>query len=215
MKAVIIANGDIRDYEFVRQILADFVGYDYVLACDGGLRHCHVLGVVPDHIVGDLDSAPQDILEKYRDVPLLQFSPEKDQTDLELAITFSCDKGADSITILGGLGGRFDHQLANVHVLVQAVERHVKAELRDEHTRIRLINDCCKIKLHKQDGALVTLLPFTNAAEGIETEGLQYPLKSERLSIGFARGVSNQIIDEWAAVSLKKGMLLVIQTNEL
>jgi len=209
MKAVIVANGDINDYVFARQVLSDCIGYDYILACDGGLRHCHVLGVVPDYIMGDLDSAPEDILKEYLDVPMLQFSPEKDQTDLELALAFACEKGVKSIVILGGLGGRIDHQLANVHVLAQAVKRGVKAELRDEYTRVRLIDKQCR--MHRHEGVLVTLLPLTTV-NGIVTEGLEYPLKDECLSIGFARGVSNKITDEWAAVSIKSGLLLVIQT---
>jgi len=206
MKCVIVANGEINDYDFARLILGDC---DVIAACDGGLKHCHRLGIAPDYIVGDLDSAPKDILDRYQAVPVLRFSPEKDQTDLELAVALACDKGADSIVILGGLGGRFDHQLANAHVLAQAVEHGVNAELRDEYTRIRLINNCCR--LHKQDGFLVTLVPLTTTVDGIVTEGLQYPLKDESLSVGFARGVSNQIIGEQALVSIKSGLLFVIQ----
>ena len=212
MKIVIVANGEIKDYDFARVILEDC---DYVLACDGGLRHCHKLGTVPDYIVGDLDSAPKDILDKYQDVPVLHFPVEKDQTDLELAMAFACDKlkdeGADSLVILGGLGGRFDHQLANAHVLAQALEYGVNAELCDEYTKVRLIKSCCKI--HKKDGILVTLVPLTTTVNGIVTEGLQYPLKDESLSIGFARGVSNQIVGEWAGISVKSGLLFVIQVK--
>jgi len=244
MKCVIVANGEINDDDFARLIFGDC---DVIIACDGGLKHCHRLGITPDYIVGDLDSAPKDILDRYQDVPMLRFSPEKDQTDLELGVALACDimnsmrngpdraapknakqafsggfaatgrtdfelihyKGADSIVILGGLGGRFDHQLANAHVLAQAVEHGVNAELCDEYTRIRLINNCCR--LHKQEGLLVTLVPLTTTVDGIVTEGLQYPLKDESLSVGFARGVSNQIIGEQALVSIKSGLLFVIQ----
>ncbi|MCL2420412.1 MAG: thiamine diphosphokinase [Defluviitaleaceae bacterium] len=210
MKAVIVANGDINDYTFARQVLSDCIGYDYIVACDGGLRHCHALGIVPDHIVGDLDSAPMDILKEYQDVPVLKYAPEKDQTDLELALAFACEKGVDSVVVLGGLGGRIDHQLGNVHVLAQAVKQGIRAELRDEHTRVRLIDKACQ--MHKQDGVLVTLLPLTTTVDGIVTEGLAYPLAEESLSVGFARGVSNKFAGEVATVRIKKGLLLVIQT---
>ena len=219
MKVVIVANGEIKDYDYTRLILKDC---DYILACDGGLKHCLKMGTVPDYIIGDLDSATRDILDIYPDVPVLRFSPEKDQTDLELAVALACDilkenvlglecKGTVSLVILGGLGGRFDHQLANAHVLAQALERGVNAELRDENTKVRLINNACR--LCKQDGILVTLVPLTTTVEGIVTEGLQYSLKDESLSIGFARGVSNQIADEWAVISIKSGLLFVIQVK--
>ena len=223
MKVAVVVNGEPGGYGFVRYILEKS---DYIIACDGGLRHCHVLGQVPNCIVGDLDSVnglsftsdfdlnPTNvlvsILDIYRNVPILKYPTEKDQTDLELALDHACDKGADSIIILCGLGGRFDHQLANAHVLAQPLSRGVHAELRDEHTKIMLIKDKCR--LHKNDGSLVSLLPLTTTAEGIVTEGLQYPLKGESLSAGFARGVSNRIVNEWAEVSVRGGLLLLVQS---
>ena len=209
LNVVVVANGIITDYDFIQQMIEDC---DYLVACDGGLKHLYKLGINPDFIVGDLDSASGDLLDLYRDIPLQKFSAEKDFTDLELALAHACNEGADSIVVLGGLGGRFDHQLANVHVLAQAVERGVSAELCDENLRIRLITDYCR--LQRQDGILVTLIPLSTTADGVVTEGLKYPLKDESLKVGFARGVSNQIVDEYAAVSLKKGLLVVIQMRE-
>ena len=211
-KAAIFANGEIKDADITRLVLID---WDYILACDGGLRHCDAAGIVPDYIVGDLDSVSEELLDKYQNVPVLRFFAEKDQTDLELAIAHACDIGAESIVVFGGLGGRVDHQLANMHVLAQAVERGVEAEIWDwsRDTRIKLIKNHCR--LHKTNGTLVTLIPLTTTVDGIVTEGLKYPLKNESLIVGFARGVSNQIIDEMALVSLKSGLLLVIQTKSL
>ena len=213
IKAAIVANGEIGDHDFHKGILEES---DYIIACDGGLRHCHILGVVPDCIIGDLDSieelCPPDILEKYPNIPVLQFPAEKDQTDLELALDHACDKGADSIVILCGLGGRFDHQIANAHILAQPLKKGVQAELQDEDAKIMLIDNKCR--LHKSDGILVSLLPLTTTVEGVITEGLKFPLKDESLQIGFARGVSNQITKEWADISVKAGLLLVVQTRK-
>ena len=203
----IIANGEMRDYNFSKTALADC---DYILACDGGLRHCHAMNVLPSYIIGDMDSADQELLSYYKDVPLMRFVPEKDQTDLELAIEKACDLKADSIVILGGLGKRLDHQLANIHTLAQALEGGAAAEMWDENTKIRLINDYCKI--NKNDGALVTLLPLTTTVESIVTKGLKYPLENEDLSVGYARGVSNEFTDTWAEITIKSGLLLVVQT---
>ena len=206
MKVFIIANGRQNDYDFAKKALA---GATYILACDGGLRHCHNLEIVPDYIIGDMDSADGFLLNEYRNVPILRFLPEKDQTDLELALAHACDLGAKSIVVLGGLGGRLDHQLANIHVLAQAADRDVCAEIWDEHTKVHLIKSCCL--LHKNDGILVTLLPLTTTAEGIVTHGLKYPLKDESLKAGYARGVSNEITEEHAKITLKSGLLLAIQ----
>jgi len=210
MNVAIIANGDVNDYSFARQALSRC---GYVIACDGGLRHCHMLGVTPDCIVGDIDSAPPDILAQYHNVPAHRHNEMKDYTDLEAAIAVACDSGAESILVLGGLGGRFDHQLGNIHALAQAVEYGIPAMIIDERTRVQLVNSHCR--LHLQDGNLVTLLPLTTSVEGIETEGLQYPLKNEALTIGNARGLSNVIIAESATVTVKHGLLLIVQTRGL
>lgn len=208
MRAIIVANGDLNDRDFYRLVLMDG---DYIFACDGGLSHCYRLDIMPHYIVGDMDSVDHGLLDHYPDVPVLRFSNEKDQTDLELAIAHACDMGVDSLVILGGLGGRLDHQLGNVHALSQAVKRNVRAELWDERTRVRLINDYCR--LHKGDGILVTLIPLTTTVDGITTEGLKYHLKNESLTVGYARGVSNEILGDWAVVNVKSGLLLVIQTK--
>ena len=210
MRAVIIANGELNGQEFARMALTDC---GYVVACDGGLRHCDALEITPDYIIGDLDSVDSDLLKKYREVPVPVkcFPAEKDQTDLELAIAHACDIGAEGIVVLGGLGGRVDHQLANIFVLTQAVRRGVRAEMCDAHTRVMVIKDYGRLR--RANGILVTLLPLTATAVGIVTEGLRYPLNDESLEAGSARGVSNEIKDECASVSLKEGLLLIIQTQ--
>ena len=209
MTAGIVANGAISDVAFVRESLMDC---EYLIACDGGLWWFSELGMEPDCIVGDLDSISGSVLVMFDRVPVLRFSAQKEETDLELAVAHACDQGAEDILILGGLGGRFDHQLGNTHVLAQAVRRGITAELRDENTRVWVVNDHCR--LHRRDGTLITLFPLGTSAEGIVTEGLRFPLKDESLHAGYARGVSNEINDESAVVSLKNGMLVVIQTRE-
>ena len=206
-KAAIVANGEIRDYGFTKKILAEC---DYVAACDGGLRHCDRMEIRPDCIVGDLDSASEDVLGRYFDVPVLRFPAEKDQTDLEIALEHVCGLNTKNIVILGGFGGRFDHQLANVHVMVQALKQGAYVEMRDKGVKVLAVDKHCR--LHRADGDTVTLLPLNSTVSGIVTEGLKYPLKKESLSVGFARGVSNRIEEEWAEVSVCDGVLLVIQT---
>ena len=206
MKAVIFVNGEIKDYDFVEGIVSS---YDFIIACDGGLRHCHKLNIIPDCIIGDMDSATAEILEKYKDVPRIKFPPEKDFTDLELAIEHVKEAGASHLEILGGFGGRLDHQIANIYVLVQA---KLPVVMRDETTRLIVMEDFCI--LNRSDGDLVTLLPLTSSVDGIVTEGLKYPLNEESLQMGFARGVSNEMTGEIASITLKSGLLLVIQTKQ-
>ena len=209
MRVIIFANGELGCTNYADDIIQN---NDFILACDGGLRHCHVLNITPNYIIGDLDSADAGMLSKYPNVPVKDFPAEKDFTDLELSVNYACDMGAESIIILGGLGGRVDHMLANVHVTAQAAERGVPAEITDERTKITVINNSREFDIN--DGKILTLLPLTTTADGIKTSGLKYPLNGESLKTGFAKGVSNEIINDKATVSVKKGLLAAIQIKD-
>jgi thiamine pyrophosphokinase len=208
MKTLILANGVIRDYEITRK---KQTGYDYIIACDGGIRHAQALGITPDCLLGDMDSVPDGIVETYAG-RALRFPPEKDSTDLALAMEHALREQASDITILGALGGRFDHELANIHVLAMALAAGTPAEIKDERTGIRIIDR--EIVLEREDYEFITLIPLTTSVSGITTQGLYYPLCGEELRTGATRGVSNRFNGEKASVSIKSGLLIVIRIKE-
>ncbi|MCL2604588.1 MAG: thiamine diphosphokinase [Defluviitaleaceae bacterium] len=230
MHITIIANGTIENYAATRKRI---IGSDYFIACDGGLRHFPLLGFTPDCIIGDFDSAPPELLADYRTrgVPVVSFPSEKDETDLELAVAhaIALSPGGEgfggctplkaksvvataeplapcSIVIVGALGGRIDHALANLHVLAQC--GNIPAEIWDESTSIRLIKN--HIKLFKNNYNTLSLIPLTSDVTGITTKGLYYPLQNGTLRAGETRGVSNQFTNETAEISVKNGLLLAV-----
>ena len=211
IKAAIVVNGEINDYDFAKKVLEQCV---YIVACDGGLKHCHNMGITPNYIVGDFDSVTEDMLNEYKEIPKAQFPEDKDFTDMELALEHICDEveGVNQLVILGALGKRLDHQMANIFLLHMTIRAGLYAELIDESAKVLMIDKSCE--LHKQDGDLVSLLPISPIVLDVVTKGLKYPLTNEDMLAGFARGMSNQIIDEIASVSFKEGKLLVIQTKE-
>lgn len=88
----------------------------YVVAVDGGLAHCHEYGIVPDLIVGDFDSLP-DATEllgwaHQHDIEIVQVPPDKDYTDLSLALMVCRDLAIPQTRVIGCFGGLLDHQLA-------------------------------------------------------------------------------------------------------
>lgn len=113
-RIALIANGEL---EHNVALLSKIHSYDYLIAVDGGLDHCHKLGLKPDIIIGDLDSASPKFLQTYQDIPQRKYPKDKDKTDLELAIEHALEKGAKSFTIFGGCGKRIDHTLANINLL--------------------------------------------------------------------------------------------------
>ena len=190
-------------------------GVDLVVAADGGAALARALGVRIDRWVGDGDSITPELLEELRSAGITVdlHSPDKDESDTELAVLEAVDRGAAEITVVGALGGRrLDHLLANVGLLSHDRLGSVAARLIDERTRVSLLRGPGSRSLAGPLGATVSLLPVDGAADGIVTEGLEYPLQGETLGPGPARGLSNRRTREDASVSLLRGRLLVVES---
>ncbi|NLP46631.1 MAG: thiamine diphosphokinase [Epulopiscium sp.] len=211
MKTLIIVNGMIENYKFYFPWITEF---DYIICADGGVTHARNFGIIPNIIIGDLDSASlKDIhFFKNQNVPIQVFPTQKDKTDTQLALEFAIEKGASHITIVGALGTRFDHTLANVHLLDISLQKKVPSVLVNEYNCIYMIQD--SIHLTKKLGSIVSLIPFTSQVTGVCTEGLFYSLKNATLLSGNSYGISNEMTESEANISIDKGKLLVIQVHE-
>ena len=211
MRWVIFGSGPLNDYALVQQSLHEG---DFIVCCDGGARHTYAMQITPDLILGDFDSSDSAITTHYREanVPFAVFPAEKDYTDMELAIHHALDNGASEIWIWGGTGGRMDHTLANMHVLLQALEKGVTAILADEQNTVRAMQD--HLTLEAPVGTLVSLLPADSIVTGITTTNMYYPLYGETLKAGETRGISNVMTDTRAAITAESGRLFVIQSKE-
>ena len=143
----------------------------------------------------------------------VEVAPEaKDESDTELAIRAALARAADAITIVGGLGGRPDHLLANVGLLALEALGERPVELLDERTRISIIRGPGRRELRGRDGDLVSLLPFGSGVDGVSTDGLAWRLVDEALPIGPARGLSNVRVGLVASVAIRSGWLVVVET---
>jgi thiamine pyrophosphokinase len=178
------------------------------------LQNSGLLDAPVDLIVGDLVSADLDAVEAAvaAGARIERHRPDKDATDLELALDVAQREGAQTIVVIGGGGRRVDHFLANVMLLAHPrfAGIAVSAHMGDTHVRVARGGEG-PVALHGPAGSLVTLLPVGGAARGVVTEGLQYPLRAEDLDPGTTRGVSNVFAADDATVSLVEGTLLVVQ----
>lgn len=211
MTAVIVSNGSIKDYTFYKRI---FAKADFVVGVDGGATHLRKLGVKPNLLLGDFDSIDPKDLEFFRrqEVEILEFPPQKDMTDTELAMETLINKGYKTIYFIGGLGSRFDHSISNVFTLKKLLEKNIEGIIVNETNQIRMIQD--KISLTKEEGWKVTLLALSEEVEGVTTQGLRYPLHNATLRIGSSLGVSNEFAADRAEVIVKKGVLLVLLSKD-
>ena len=215
MKVIIISGGHIDDVFAVEWLEKNT--YDCMIAADSGMNFLHRNGIVPDIIAGDFDSVNTESLQYFQclnDVQVIKLNPVKDDTDTEFVIREAIRRGATEIAVLGATGTRLDHVLANVNLLGIGLEEKVSIELVDAHNRIRMIADSLEIRKDKQFGDFVSILPVQGDAKGVSLIGMKYPLENADVACFSSLGVSNEIVDDVAHVSVKQGILLVIESRD-
>jgi len=211
MRTIIIANGaPPTATDLARWLMPG----DRLICADGGGRAALAAGLKPDLVVGDFDSLSEAELAALAasGAALERHPRQKDQTDLELALRRALVDGATDIVVLGGLGGRLDHTLANAMLLALPGLTGGRARLASGAETLFVLSGRETLTLDGQPGDTVSLLPLGEAA-GIVTSGLAYPLRNETLRVGPARGVSNEMYSARATIRLGTGFLLCIHTR--
>ena len=209
MRALIFVNGTIDDYaQLARWLRPD----DYLIAADGGARHCAALGLRPAVLVGDMDSIAPELLADYEKagVAIERHPPRKDETDLELSVRRALTDGATEILLLGALGGRLDQTLANL-LLPARQEWPVPILMADGAQLARVLRGGETVTLAGAPGDTVSVVPMSAEVTGITYTGLEYPLVNATLRLGSTRGVSNRMAGESATIRITTGILLVVQ----
>ena len=211
LRTVIFANGVLADLERVRGLIRPS---DVVLCADGGTRHALALGLRPDLLIGDLDSINERDRRSIQaaGVVIRPYSHDKNETDLELALRAALEQGASHILIIGALGNRLDHTLANIAMLSDSGFAGVDVRLDDGLEEVFFCRDQAEIV--GETGDLVSLLPWGGAVEGVRTDGLKWPLHGEMLHVEKTRGISNEMLGGTARISIAAGLLLVVHRRQ-
>ncbi|MFH0943458.1 MAG: thiamine diphosphokinase [Candidatus Beckwithbacteria bacterium] len=200
-RAVVLLNGELADTRLVTKIIKKS---DLIVGVDGGTKQILNLKLVPDLIIGDLDSLK--VLPK--DVPLIRFPKDKDKTDSELAIEFLIKQGYQQVVIGGFLGKRLDHFVSNILNLAKS---KIQVQIIEGRQIIYFVKNSLTIKGEKGD--LVSLIPLLVDCSGVITTGLKWPLKQEILKIGSSLGISNEMTGTKATIKLKSGLLMLVHTK--
>lgn len=202
MRAVIIGNGSIGNYDYIKsKIKSD----DFIICADGGYNHALKMGIDIDVLLGDFDSASN--FESVKD--RIEYPKRKDFTDGELAVMYATEQGYEDIVLIAMTGDRFDHTVTDVLLLNKCKNGVVI----DDNNEIYLLKDT--LCLTGKKGQTVSIIPINGDAEGIVTEGLEYPLRNETLYFASSRGVSNVMLFDKCTISLKRGMALVIKVERV
>lgn len=210
MIAVIICGGTISNYEYFKKFLDKA---DFIICVDSGARHMKMFNLVPDVLLGDFDSITDSDYDFLKQRTRIETFPvEKNETDSEIAVELALKKGYKDIIILGGAGSRLDHSIANILLLKKIHDAKARGMLVNEQNQVHYVTS--SIRLEKEEGFKVSLIPLGGKACGITTKGLYYPLSGEDIEYGSTRGISNEFIANTAEITVEKGALLVIKAKD-
>ncbi|WP_314961237.1 thiamine diphosphokinase [Peptostreptococcus stomatis] len=209
--ACLILNGQLDDYDYIREVM-NYNTYELIIAVDGGANHLYRLGIMPNYILGDLDSIEDDIREYYEasDVVFKKLPTKKNETDAELAVWLVEEVGLLGIDIYAALGGRIDHELANIQLLYYILDRGMYPRIISEHEEIYILkND--EMTLKGNVGDIVSILPIRGDARGITLVNMEYSVEELDLKYSVTRGISNVMVAQDAYINVRDGCLLVIK----
>ncbi|MDO7904908.1 thiamine diphosphokinase [Paenibacillus sp. JX-17] len=209
-RAVIFSGGNLFP-----ESLQEIHETDYVIGADKGALFLVSHGVRPDLAVGDFDSVSQEERQQIEEKcgRMISCDPiHKDLTDTELALELAFEAHANEILMLGVTGTRLDHTLANIQMLIRAVQHHSVCTLKDPNNLITLT--ASTLTIYEQGYTYVSLLPLTAEVTGINLEGFMYPLENATLKMGQSLGVSNRLAGLEGNISIQSGLLLVIQSKD-
>ena len=208
--ACLVLNGQLEDYDYIREVM-DYNTYELIIAVDGGANHLYRLGIMPNYILGDLDSIDDDIRSYYEasDVVFKKFPTKKDETDAELAVWMVEEEGLLGIDIYAALGGRIDHELANIQLLYYILDRGMYPRIISEREEIYILNE--EMNLKGSIGDIVSIIPVKGDARGITLANMEYSVEELDLKYSVTRGISNVMLAEDAYINVRDGCILVIK----
>lgn len=202
-RCVIVGGAEIRTYDRIRSY---FRSGDFFIYCDCGLRHQAELGRGPDLIIGDFDSHEKP--ETDRETIVLPV--KKDDTDTVFAVKEALRRGFDEFLLVGVSGGRMDHTLVNVYLLVMLREAGKRALLVDDYSEMELIG-AEPVEIPERF-PFYSLVNITGTARGITETGCKFPLRDAEIRCDYQYGTSNEVLPgQTAVVSVREGNLLLIR----
>ncbi|MFQ5616685.1 MAG: thiamine diphosphokinase, partial [Anaerolineales bacterium] len=206
MHAIILANAPLS------APLDELPPHDLLVAANGGARHAFRAGMIPDAIIGDMDSLAPDEAAGFEraGASLFRYPADKDETDLELALDFAVRQRATEITLYGLFGGRWDMTFANLLLLPAPKYAGVRLRVVEGDTEMYILRGGEALTLPGRPGDTVSVIPLGGDAVGLAYRGLEWPLEDAMLPFGTPRGVSNRLLAEEAIITLQQGVILCI-----
>lgn len=216
MKKCLVVTGGSIDISFAKDFLQNRK-YDWVIAVDAGLEILDSLHIMPDEVVGDLDTVEPSVLKEYRDKSSVTFEihkPEKDETDTELALLTAARCGCDRVDLLGALGGRLDHEISNIQLIYQFFKQGMEVCIYDAQNKLYLLDGGKVFRRPELYGKYISFMPLTEVVTGLTLKGFKYPLNRRRIELGSCLCISNELNGEEGIMEVETGVLICVEAHD-
>ena len=171
-KCIIIANGKCPKKSEINYFVEQ--GYSTIICADGGANSAKKLKIIPDYIIGDLDSAEESTLKYFKGKSqIIQFKRQND-TDVEKCLKFAIKKKFTKAVLLGGTGNRLNHSICNLGILIKFYDK-IKISLLSGESYLTAVKG--EIFFRTTQGEFISLHGFNNRTK-FTSLGLKYPLKN-------------------------------------
>ena len=202
-RCVVIGGGDINNPEAIKKHLSE---NDFYIFCDSGLFHTEKLVVSPDLIVGDFDSH-----EKPEcNIETIVLPREKDDTDTFFAAKEGIRRGFTDFLLLGVCGGRLDHTLGNISILLMLHSKGLQGRIVDDFSEMEIVD---KTPKYIDDSyAYFSLINIDGTCSGVYEKNAKFPLEDAEITAEYQYGISNEALPgKVAEVSVHEGRALLVK----
>ena len=212
MRAALFLNGSADPPDLLRLVATRA---DLVVAADGGALHALRAGIVPDLVVGDMDSLGEEGARRAgeRGASLERHPSRKDKMDGHLAVLAASKRGATGLDLLCAAGGRLDAVFALPHLLLAAERLGMRATALAAWGEMFVVEAGFRT-IEGEPGESVSVFPVSGAALDVTLGGFEYPLRDARLEAGDTLGFHNELAGGEARVAVGEGALLVVHETE-
>lgn len=209
-KAVLITGGR----EISKELLEKYSDR-YKIVADSGANSIKKYNLKCDLLFGDLDSIDEDSLKyiEENNIEIKKFPPMKNFTDTEICIEYLIENDYKDIVILGGLGTRLDHELANIFLLKKLFKNNINGKIEDSHNEVIYVQKGV-YELKKDDKKYISVINIDDEIS-FTTKGMVYEVENLIInSENPGRGVSNEIKNESAIIKINKGEAFIIKSRD-
>lgn len=209
MRIVAVLNGRI-DVDICNYVTND----TFIICADGGGNYLYQKGIIPNLLIGDMDSINKDALNHFKNnnCEIVLFNPEKDQTDGQLVIDKAMEYEPFEIVVFGGLGGRIDHTLGNVQLLYRMTRKGIKGVFVSENEILYMTDKMLEIKGNVGD--TVSVIPYVKDTV-ITLEGFKYLVSDFEFKLDTPIGISNELESKTGIVDVKQGTAIVVHNLKI